>query len=203
MTSATMWNQITGEKREVPQATADHLVRNTYGEWSFKQPLPPGWDRKVPRYRVAVDLKPSAYARHRTEPPFSSVSNSAVRQYAERPVSAGEELELTVWPHASMTPLNERARQTLAYFTSHQKSRLPQAPWRNGRLHLDDGLTGMVPEALRPRLPTAGRSDHGPRRAVTAWASRSAGSCSTIAPWWRRFASALKCSSFRGSSWTG
>lgn len=154
-TTGTIYNQHTGEVRTIPMVQAEHMAANSYGEWSFKKPLPPGWDREVPRYRASVDLKPSAYARHRTEPPFASVSDSSLWQYATRPVSAGEELALEVWPHPSMVGLNESAKRVLAYFTSHQKSRLPQSPWRNGRLRLDDGLTGTVPEALRPRLPSA------------------------------------------------
>jgi hypothetical protein len=154
--NATIYNTITGESRSVPQVQAEHMAANTRGEWSFKKPLPPGWDREIPRYRVAVDLKPSAYARHRFEPPFTSSSETFMWQYAERPMQAGEELEITAWPHASMIPLNETAKRTLAYFTSHQKSRLPQTPWRNGRLRLDDGLSGAPPQqgVLRPNLPS-------------------------------------------------
>jgi hypothetical protein len=154
--NATIWNVHTGESRSVPQAQADHMARNSMGEWSFKQPLPKNWDREPPRYRASRNLRPSEYARHRTEPPFTSMSDSDMWQYAERPISAGEELELTSWPHASMTPLNETAKQVLAYFTSHQKSRLPMSPWRGGRLRLDDGLSGAPPQqrVLRPNLPS-------------------------------------------------
>jgi hypothetical protein len=153
----TIYNVLTGEARSVPQVQAEHMATNTRGEWSFKKPLPPGWDKEIPRYRASISLHPSAYARHRTEPPFVSSTDNGMWQYAERPVSAGEELEITVWPHASMVPLNESARRVLDYFTSHLKSRLPQTPWRNGRLRLEDGLSGAPPEqgTLRPNLPSA------------------------------------------------
>jgi hypothetical protein len=159
MTNATIWNQVTGESKTCPQAQADHLARNSMGEWSFKQPLPPGWDREKPKYRVEVNLHPSSFARHRHEPPFTSTTDSTMFQYADRDLRAGEVLELLTWPHPSMTPLNETARRALAYFTSHQKSRLPMSPWVAGRLRLEDGLSGAPPVqgALRPNLPSPGR----------------------------------------------
>jgi hypothetical protein len=157
----TIYNTSTGESRDVEQAQGENIVRSSMGKFSFMKPLPLNWDREKPRFRVEVDLKPSAYARHRTEPPFASVSDSFLWQYAERPVRAGEVLELTAWPHASMTPLNESAKAVLRFFTSMQKSRLPLSPWHEGRLRLDAGLSGAQPD-LRPRLPT---SDLSPRRA--------------------------------------
>jgi hypothetical protein len=155
MQTATIYNTVTGESRSVSQVQAEHMARNSYGEWSFAKPLPKNWDRAIPRYRVSIDLHPLPLARHRHEPPFVSSTDSTMYQFTERDLRAGEELELTDWPHLSMQPLNESARQTLNYFRDHMKSRLPQTPWKNGRLHLEDGLTGTVPEALRPRLPTA------------------------------------------------
>src|SRR6266481_3828511 len=97
--NATIWNQITGERKTCSQAQADNLARNTRGEWSFKKPLPSGWDREVPRYRVQVDLHPSPLARHRLEPPFVSSTDSTMYQFAERDLLAGEEISLTEWPH--------------------------------------------------------------------------------------------------------
>jgi hypothetical protein len=154
-TTGTVYNQFTGEAKTIPMVQAEHMAANSRGEWSFAKPLPPDWDKEIPKYRVERDLYPSGFARHRLEPPFTSTTDSTMYQYCDRPLRAGEVLELTAWPHPSMTGLNETAKRTLAYFTSHQKSRLPLSPWRNGRLWLDDGLTGTVPEALRPRLPTA------------------------------------------------
>jgi hypothetical protein len=155
--NATIYNVLSGEVRSLPQTQAEHLAANSRGEWSFRKPLPPGWDKEIPRYRASINLRPSAYARHRSEPCFASCSDTHMWQFAERPIAAGEEFESTAWPHASLTPLTESARRVLEYFNSHQKSRLPMSPWHNGRLRLDDGLSGTPPEqdTLRPHLPTA------------------------------------------------
>jgi hypothetical protein len=153
----TIYNTISGEARTVPQAQADHMARNSMGEWSFKQPLPPGWDRVIPRYRVQVDLHPSPLARHRHETPITFSTDSALWQYAEKPVAAGEIVETTLWPHLSMQPINDSATAVRDYLRDHMNSRLPLSPWRNGRLNLDDGLTGTIPDSgvLRPALPQA------------------------------------------------
>ncbi|OSJ22151.1 hypothetical protein BSZ19_47055 [Bradyrhizobium japonicum] len=154
MMTATIYNQSTGEARTLEHVHADHLARNSRGAWSFAKPLPAGWDRELPRYRASIDLRPSQYARHRQEPPFTSCSDTHMWQYAERPIAAGEEITTTAWPHASLVPLNETAKRAREYFTSHQRSRLPQSPWRAGRLYLDDGLSGAVPqERLLGRRP--------------------------------------------------
>jgi hypothetical protein len=97
--NSTIYNTITGESRTVPQVQAEHMATNTRGEWSFAKPLPPGWDREIPRYRVQVDLHPSPLARHRTEPPFVSSTDSTMYQFAERHLRAGEEISLSDWPH--------------------------------------------------------------------------------------------------------
>ncbi|WP_377830318.1 hypothetical protein ACFKHW_17310 [Bradyrhizobium lupini] len=144
--NATIYNTQSGVARTLSAVAAENEVRASRGRWSFAKPLPSGWDKETPRYRASIDLKPSAYARHRTEPPFTSCSDSSMWQYAERPIAAGEEITTTSWPHGSFVGLNETARRTLDYFKSHLKSRLPMSPWRAGRLHLDDGLTGIVPE---------------------------------------------------------
>lgn len=146
MNTATIYNTDTGEARTLPSVQAEHLARNSLGLWSFKAPLPRDWDREVPRYRTSMDLHPSAYARHRQEPPFTSTTDTHMWQYAEHPIAAGSEIETTSWPQASMVPLNETAKRTLAAFKSSPKSRLPQSPWRNGRLYLETGLSGAVPE---------------------------------------------------------
>lgn len=137
-----------GESRTMPVAQADNLIRVSRGAWSGTPPLPKGWDREVPRYRASVSLHPSAYPRHRLEMPFTSCSDSGMWQYAERPIAAGEEITTTAWPHGSFVGLNETAKRTLEYFKSHQKSRLPQSPWRAGKLFLEDGLSGAVPQEL-------------------------------------------------------
>lgn len=146
MMTATIYNESTGEARTIPHVQADHLVRNSRGEWSFTAPLPKGWDHEVPRYRTSMDLQPSQYARHRQEPPFTSSTDAHMWQYAERPIAAGQEIESPLWPHASMVPLNETAKRVLEFFKSSPKSRLTQSPWRNGRLYLETGLSGVVPQ---------------------------------------------------------
>jgi hypothetical protein len=155
--NATIYNTITGEARTVPQVQAEHMARNTYGEWSFMKPLPEGWDRVVPKYRTQVALHPSPLARHRHETPITFSTDSALWQYAEKPVAAGEIVETIEWPHLSMMPLNDSATAVRDYLRDHMNSRLPQTPWRQGRLNLDDGLTGTIPDAgvLRPALPQA------------------------------------------------
>jgi len=123
--TATVYNTITGESRTVPTVQADHMARNSRGEWSYAKPLPPGWNKEVPRYRASISLRPSPKARHRLETPFSSIQENEIWQYGERPIAAGETIETTSWPHATMTPLNDSAKAVREFFTSRQKSRLP------------------------------------------------------------------------------
>jgi hypothetical protein len=73
-TTGTIYNTFTGEAKTIPLGQAEHLAANSRGEWTFRKPLEPNWDREVPRYRVEVDLHPSGFARHRHEPPFTSSS---------------------------------------------------------------------------------------------------------------------------------
>ena len=107
----------------------------------FSDP-PPNWERIVPRYRAVRAVYPSPNRRHRLEPPFASVMDSDVWQYAERPFEAREEIETRAWPHSSFCPLNYSASRVLDFFCTRMKSRLPLAPWRNGRIDLEDSLTG-------------------------------------------------------------
>jgi hypothetical protein len=44
-----------------------------------------------------------------------------------------------------MQPLNHSAIAVRDFLRDRMKSRLPQSPWRGGRLNLQDGLTGTVP----------------------------------------------------------
>lgn len=158
--NATIYNQITGEARTLPQAQAEHLARNSRGEFSFAAPLPKGWELERARYRVEVDLHPSPLARHKFDPPFVSSTSSTMFQYADRVLRAGEVVELSSWPHPSMTPITEIAKQIMAFFTSHAKSRLPMSPFHDGQLRLDDGLTGAVPldrlanRRVEPAIPS-------------------------------------------------
>jgi len=103
---------------------------------------PPGWERETPKYRATRDIHPSPNSRHHLEPPFASLSDSDVWQYATRPIEAREEIESKGWPHPSFMPLNYGAGKVLDFFNSRQKSRLPRSPWRGDRIVLDDGLTG-------------------------------------------------------------
>jgi hypothetical protein len=158
MNAMTIWNTITGESRSVPAVQAEVIVRGSRGEWSFKQPLPPGWDLEEPRYRASIDLRPPFYARYRYERPVSGCSDTHEWQYCgDTPIKAGQEITTTAWCHPSLVPLNETAQRVRDFFVSAQKSRLPMSPWRNGRLHLDDGLSGVapVPSTLRPKTPSA------------------------------------------------
>jgi hypothetical protein len=120
---------------------------------SFSAP-PPGWERETPKYRATRDLHPSPNDRHRFEPPFSTIWDSDVWQFATRPVTALEELETREWPHPSFRPLNYSAGKVLDFFNSRMKSRLARSPWAGDQIRLDDGLTGTS----QPKFPikTAG-----------------------------------------------
>jgi hypothetical protein len=110
---------------------------------------PPGFEREVPRYRVSRYVYPSPNSRHRFEPPFASISDNNVWQFAERSFEAGEIIETKSWPHQTFIGLNFSAQKTLEYFNSRQKSRLPHSPWQVDRIVLDDGLTGPT----QPKFP--------------------------------------------------
>jgi hypothetical protein len=102
----------------------------------------PGWEREIPRYRATRDLHPSPNSRHRFEPPFASLGDPDVHQYATQPVKAGDEFESREWPHPSFHPLTFSAVKTLEFYTSRQRSRMSLSPWRDGRIVLEDGLGG-------------------------------------------------------------
>jgi hypothetical protein len=106
--------------------------------------LPPlDWKRTIPKYRIGHDTKPAPKERFKFEPPFSQIMDPSEWQYGERVWPAGSVIETTFWPNpGTMTPLNYSARSVMEYFTSRLKSRLARAPWRDGQVHLDDGLTG-------------------------------------------------------------
>jgi hypothetical protein len=109
---------------------------------------------QVPRYKTSIALKPALYARVRHETPFSSQSEHDVWQYGTEPIAAGVEITTTEWPHPSMRPLNESAKRVLAYFNAGMRSRLPRSPWREGRVYLDDGLSGhAIGSVPGPNIP--------------------------------------------------
>ena len=113
--------------------------------------LPPlNWRRELPRYRISAETLPAKQGRVKFETPFASVSDASTWQYAEKVHLAGSVIETTEWPNpGTMTPLNYSARQIMEWFTSHQKSCMPRAPWRDGQVFLDDGLTGPT----QPKFP--------------------------------------------------
>jgi hypothetical protein len=123
-----------------------------------RQPIPneppPGWEREIPRYRVSRDVHASPKSRHRFEPPFASSTDNDCWQYAERDYKAGDLVETREWPHPSFFPLNYSAKKVLEFFNSRIKSRLPRTPYGpDGRLRLDDGLTGTLPDHVAtPRI---------------------------------------------------
>jgi hypothetical protein len=125
------------------------LARNrTYfqpDEWSLIKPPALNWDREIPRYRLSRDLEPAQKARFRSEPPFAETWVSGVWQYGERPMAAGEEIETTDWPHPSMRPLNYSAERVHAFYIGAMKSRLQVSPWHQGRVRLEDGISGPLP----------------------------------------------------------
>jgi hypothetical protein len=125
--------------------------------------LPPlDWKKEIPKYRISRDTKPAPKERFRFEPPFSSGSESDVWQYGQRVHKAGEIIETTEWPNpGTMTALNYSAREVMGYFTTHQKSRLGRAPWRDSRVFLDDGLSNPLPKI---RAPQPARVDLEPAR---------------------------------------
>jgi hypothetical protein len=156
--TATIYH-VDGREKEVEINEASRLTgAGTVGAgraWSFTKPLPQGWDREVPRYRVARETQPAAKARYRTEPPFSeSVGSDSSWQYGDRVLAAREEIETRLWPHSSFIPLNHVAKKIMAFFNSRLRSRLPQSPFDSGgALRLDDGLSGpLIVSAVPPQL---------------------------------------------------
>jgi hypothetical protein len=118
-------------------------------EWSMTPPPPLNWDREIPMYKVARDLRPAPRARYRTEPPFTSISDNDCYQYAERPLVAGEIISTTQWPHESFIALSYSAERVLQFFRASMKSRLPRSPWRGDRIVLADGISGALPFDVR------------------------------------------------------
>jgi hypothetical protein len=121
--------------------------------WSFVKPPPAGWEREVPKYRVARDVRQAERSRYRLEPPFGTGFESDVWQYGERAYAAGEIIETKEWPHPSFAPLNYSAEKVLDFFNTRMKSRLTTSPWFGDSLRLDDGLTGApIVSAAPPQV---------------------------------------------------
>jgi hypothetical protein len=112
------------------------------------------WSREAPKYKATRTVTPSPNPRHRTEAPFSTQSDPDCWQFGDRIIEAGEEITSTDWPHLSFRPLNESGRRVMEYFQGAMRSRLPRSPWRDGQVHLDDGLTSAaVTNIPGPNLP--------------------------------------------------
>lgn len=123
-------------------------------DWSSVAPPPPGWERTVPKYLVTRDVRPAERARYRHETPFASCSDSDVWQYGDREYAAGEIVETTNWPHASMQGLNYSGQQVLAFFKAEMKSRLPVSPWYRDQVRLSNGLSNApgISDVKPPQL---------------------------------------------------
>jgi hypothetical protein len=114
---------------------------------------PPGWEREVPKYRVVRDTLPAQKPRFRFEPPFASCLDNDVWQYGERLHKAGEVIATDQWPHPSFFPLNFSAKKVQQFFSTQMKSRMSRAPFSDGRIKLETGLTGnLVVDPTPPQL---------------------------------------------------
>jgi hypothetical protein len=144
---ATIYNRHTGATETLP---GDQAALKTYYQretWSA-QPLPPrDWERTVPRYKARWALRPSQFSRHRLEAPWSQQLDSSIWQYLEpgQSIAAGEEVESTAWPAPGFVALNYSAERVIEFYNIAMRSRLANSPWRNGRIELDDGLSGPLP----------------------------------------------------------
>jgi hypothetical protein len=116
----------------------------------------PGWEREIPKYRASRALGPALKARWRAEPPFTTLGDNDCWQYGTQEIEAGEIISTTQWPHASFRPMNYSAEKVLAFFNGATKSRLPRAPWHEGRIRLDNGISDapmmfdVRPPQIRP-----------------------------------------------------
>jgi hypothetical protein len=127
-------------------------------DWSSVKPPPRDWEKTVPRYLVVRELRPSPNPRHKFESPFSEIWQSDIWQQADREYAAGEIVESTVWPHASMQPAGPiddpahyAASRVLEFFKAQMKSRMTTSPWHGDRIRLDNGLSNLpTPTAVRP-----------------------------------------------------
>jgi hypothetical protein len=109
---------------------------------------PPGWECVTPRYRVVFDTYPSPKSRYRTEPPFTSGTQSDIWQFGERILKAGEIIESREWPHPMFFPLNYSAKRVLDFFNSQMKSRMARSPFFENEIRLKTGLSGTLPKII-------------------------------------------------------
>jgi hypothetical protein len=142
---ATIYNRHTGATETLP---GDQAALKTFYQretWSAQPLPPPGWESIVPRYRITRDLAPAMKDRLRFEGPYTDLTCGNSWQYGDREYAAGEEIETKFWPHPSMHPLTYSAQRVMAFFNSAMRSRLQHAPWRDGQVRLEDGLSGPLP----------------------------------------------------------
>lgn len=120
---------------DLPFWQAQQAVRESRGALSFEEFPPLSWEKELPKYRATRALKPPVRPIDCHHP--VRVGDPDTWQYAEGPVAAGEVLETSTWPHASLAPLNDSAKAVLKYFTSGQSfTRMPRAPWKDGQVFL-------------------------------------------------------------------
>src|SRR5258708_3869518 len=122
-------------------------------------------DSEIPKYRSPIALLPAALARYHFEPPFEdSLGGDSSWQYGTKPIAAGEIVSTWDWPHPRFQPLNETAKKIHSFFSREIRSRLTRAPFFNGKLSLETGLSGhpvtseiLMPRKAEPNLTPAGR----------------------------------------------
>jgi hypothetical protein len=122
-----------------------------------RQPIPDtaprGWQSQIPRYRVVRETRPAEKHRFTLDRPFSQMSDASTWQFGDRLYAANEVIETTEWPCAgTMFPINYSARRVMDFFNSSQKSRLQRSPWLDGRVRLEDGLSGSLPKIVGPKV---------------------------------------------------
>jgi hypothetical protein len=109
----------------------------------------PNWEFDTPLYRATRNIHPSPNRRHRLEPPFATMMDPDEWQFGTAPIKSGESVSTREWPHESFFPINHSATRVLQFFKTRTKSRLARAPWANGQIRLDDGLTGPTSISLK------------------------------------------------------
>jgi hypothetical protein len=104
------------------------------------------WDRTIPKYLVTRDLHGPVHRRLIHESPVSFSSDDSCFQYSPpEGLKAGQEVELTSWPHTSMRPINQSGRMVMEFFRTRMKSRMALRPWNGTKIVIDDGLTSAGP----------------------------------------------------------
>jgi hypothetical protein len=105
---------------------------------------------------------PATKERFKFEPPFSQQGDASTWQYGERIHKAGEVIATTCWPNpGTMVALNYSARHVLEYFGGAQRSRLSRTPFRDGQIHLDDGLGAPLPRLTAIKASATRPQPHG------------------------------------------